>query len=98
MDTDVKALTEAVREVEKLIRETVVTPSRGHRRVPLADEPPLLAAAAALLDVVREFTTGHPDRMTTPEARFAFGQANVELARLAERLRAAGGGPATGGV
>ncbi|MEU6237596.1 hypothetical protein [Kitasatospora sp. NPDC047058] len=98
MDTDPKTLTEAVREVEKLIRETVVAPSRGHRRVLHAEEPPLLAATAVLLDAVREFTAGHSGRMTTPDARFAFGQADEELARLAARFRAAGGGTAAAGA
>ncbi|TYC68147.1 hypothetical protein EH183_40490 [Streptomyces sp. CB01881] len=99
MDAELKAVTDAVREVEKALRDTVVAPGRGRSgRVVLADEPALLAAAAALLETLGGFTGGYPDRMTTPGARAVFHRATTELAGLARQFREAEGGSAKEGA
>ncbi|MFI6846300.1 hypothetical protein OG535_01440 [Kitasatospora sp. NBC_00085] len=90
MDDGLKAITDAVREVEEALRETVVAPGRrGRDRVVLADEPPLLAAAAVLLEAVKDFTATYPTRMTTPDSRTAFDRATKELDRLVRQFREA---------
>ncbi|WP_395298048.1 hypothetical protein ACF9IK_34825 [Kitasatospora hibisci] len=95
MDDGLKAIVDAVREVEKLARETVVTPARGDRGdVRREHEATVLDAAATLVEVAREFVDlYYPYRMTTADARGTVHDVRKGLAALTERLRTAGERP-----
>ncbi|MCG6494064.1 hypothetical protein [Kitasatospora sp. A2-31] len=100
MDDGLKAIVDAVREVEKLARETVITPARGDRgNVLRENEATVLDAAATLVEVAREFVDlYYPYRMTTADARGAVHDVRKGLATLTERLRAAGERPGATGA
>ncbi|GAA2808272.1 hypothetical protein RMN57_03075 [Kitasatospora sp. CM 4170] len=100
MDDELKAIVDAVREVEKLARESVLTPARGGRAPVLREqEATVLDAAASLVEVAREFVDlYYPYRMTTADARGTVNDVRKGLAALAERLRAAGERPGARGA
>ncbi|MFJ3792715.1 hypothetical protein [Kitasatospora sp. NPDC090091] len=100
MDDELKAIVDAVREVEKLARESVVTPARGNRGpVQREQEATVLDAAASLVELAREFVDlYYPHRMATADARGAVNVVRNGLGDLAERLRTAGERPGAAGA
>ncbi len=99
MDNQLKTVVEAVRAVERQLRETALTPALARRgEVPRTGENQLLGAVAGLTETLREFTGAFEDRMFTPSARKALFEATRELGGPAVRLRAAERRAGEGGV
>ncbi|WP_354637758.1 hypothetical protein [Kitasatospora camelliae] len=98
MDTELKAIVDALRDLEKQIRDTVTAKARSrHGTIPDDCQEPLLGAVAAALEAMKGFTGIYPDRMYTPDARSTMNQVTRQLGDLADRLRAAQRRAAEGG-
>ncbi|MFJ2193630.1 hypothetical protein ACIOJE_37740 [Kitasatospora sp. NPDC087861] len=88
MDTDIKAMADAVREARTRIREDALPRARARRDdVPEGDEAALLGALAALVDTVAELAVTIHMRMASPDTRTAYWRADQRLREQAENLR-----------
>ncbi|WP_371477076.1 hypothetical protein [Kitasatospora sp. NBC_00315] len=92
MDAELQKIVDAVRAVEKQLRETAVGPALTARGlVPAVREEQILGAVASVLETLQGLTGIFPDRMTTPTGRTTFHRVSKDLSGLALQLRAAEG-------